>query len=92
MAPIMRPLDQLIKDEESALPFVRETALAEPQRCVIHPPSPKAADVLYRAQVTTRSPLGAIAYHTGGISVLGGWLRILGSGSSAIPRTLSEWN
>lgn len=36
--------------------------------------------------------MGAVAYHTGGISVLDGWLRILGSGSPAIPRTLSDWN
>jgi len=36
--------------------------------------------------------MGAIAYHTGGISVLSGWLRILGSGSPQIPRTLPGWN
>lgn len=88
----MRPLDQLINDSDSALPFVSETAQAHPGRCVIHPPSDSAADVLYRTQVTTRSPMGAIAYHTGGISVLQGWLRILGSGSPSIPRTLPDWN
>jgi len=88
----MRPLDQLINDIESALPFVRETAQSVPGRCVIHPPSSLAGDVLYRTQVTTRSPMGAVAYHTGGISVLGDWLRILGSGSPAIPRTLPGWN
>ena len=88
----MRPLDQLINDAESALPFVSETARTRPGRCVIHPASVAAADVLYRSQVTTRSPMGVVAYHTGGISVLGGWLRILGSGSPAIPRTLPGWN
>lgn len=88
----MRPLDQLINDFESAEGFVRQTALTVPGRCVIHPPSSVAGEVLHRTQVTTRSPMGAIAYHTGGISVLNGWLRILGSGSDAIPRTLSSWN
>jgi hypothetical protein len=88
----MRPLEELISDAESALPFVHETAGAIPGRCVVHPPSPAAADVLYRTQVTTRSPMGAMAYHTGGVSILGGWVRILGSGSPAIPRTLPGWN
>ena len=36
--------------------------------------------------------MGAIAYHTGGISILNGWLRILGSGSPTIPRSLPGWN
>jgi len=88
----MRPVEQLIHQTESALPFVTETAAAVAGRCVVHPPSPSASDILYRTQVTTRSPMGAIAYHTGGISVLHGWLRILGSGSAAIPRTLPDWN
>lgn len=88
----MRPLDQLINTTESALPFVQETVNAKAGRCVMSAPSANASEVLYRTQVTTRSPMGAIAYHTGGISVLNGWLRILGSGSPAIPRTLPGWN
>lgn len=88
----MRPLNQLINEAESALPFVTETARTHPGRCVVHPASPSATDMLHRTQVTTRSPMGAIVYHTGGITVLNGWLRILGSGSSAIPRTLPDWN
>ena len=88
----MRPLKELINEAESALPFVTETVQTHAGRCVMHPASPEAADVLYRTQVTTRSPMGAIAYHTGGISVLNGWIRILGSGSAAIPRTLPDWN
>lgn len=88
----MRPLNDLINEAESALPFVAETVQKRPGRCVLHPASPAAADVLHRTQVTTRSPMGAIAYHTGGISVLSGWIRILGSGSAVIPRTLPDWN
>lgn len=88
----MRPLNELINEAESALPFVTETVQSCPGRCVMHPASPKAPEVLHNTQVTTRSPMGAIAYHTGGISVLGGWIRILGSGSDAIPRNLPDWN
>jgi hypothetical protein len=40
--------------------------------------------VLYRLQVTTRSPLGALALHTGGLVVDHGWLRVLGGGSGGL--------
>ena len=48
--------------------------------------------VLERLQVSTRSPLGAVALHSGGIVIDDGWLRVLGSGSTVIPRALDEWN
>lgn len=51
-----------------------------------------ADSALLAAQVTTRSPMGAVIYETGGILVDGGWLRILGSGSSALNRHLMGWN
>ncbi len=47
---------------------------------------------LEEIQVTTRSPLGAVAHTTGGILAQIGWLRILGAGSSQFTRTLSSWN
>jgi hypothetical protein len=47
---------------------------------------------LLAIQVTTRSPMGAIAYQTGGILVDHGWIRILGGGHQRLPRTLADWN
>jgi hypothetical protein len=47
---------------------------------------------LLAIQVTTRSPMGAIAYQTGGILIDHGWIRILGGGHSRLPRTLASWN
>ena len=88
----MRPLDQLILAENSAWPFVCETASKVPGRALIHPPAETSPEALHRTQVTTRSPMGAIVYHSGGISIEEGWLRILGSGSPAIPRSLPDWN
>ncbi|MEZ0388158.1 MAG: DUF2625 family protein [Verrucomicrobium sp.] len=88
----MRPVQELIHREEPAWPLVQELATQVPGRCVVHPASADAETVLYQTQVTTRSPLGAIAYHSGGISIDHGWLRILGSGSPAISRTLPGWN
>ncbi|MFD4993096.1 DUF2625 family protein [Cellulosimicrobium cellulans] len=42
-------------------------------------------EVLFRLQVTVRSTLGALALHTGGVLVDGGWLRIIGGGGAGLP-------
>ncbi len=42
--------------------------------------------------MTTRSPMGAVVYETGGLLIDGGWLRVLGSGHPRLPRTLPGWN
>jgi len=36
--------------------------------------------------------MGAIVFSTGGILIDNGWIRILGSGSSKMQRTLPDWN
>jgi hypothetical protein len=48
--------------------------------------------VLVAVQVTTRSPMGALALETGGILVDGGWLRVLGGGGSSMEGDLARWN
>ncbi|QJB30921.1 DUF2625 domain-containing protein [Chitinophaga oryzae] len=52
----------------------------------------KAKETLYATQVTTRSPMGAIIFNSGGILVDHGWIRILGSGHNTFNRTLHSWN
>ncbi|WP_207384876.1 DUF2625 domain-containing protein [Flavobacterium sp. MEB061] len=52
----------------------------------------KAKEALFHTQVTTRSPMGAIVFMTGGILIDDGWIRILGSGNSRFTRTLPDWN
>ena len=47
---------------------------------------------LLTLQVTTFSPLGALAFESGGLLVDGGWLRILGAGCPRLPRALDVWN
>jgi hypothetical protein len=49
-------------------------------------------EALYHTQVTTKSVMGAVVYYTGGILVDNGRLRILGSGSDKMKRSLPEWN
>ena len=47
---------------------------------------------MLQLQVTTRSPLGAVALETGGILIDRGWVRLLGSGSPRLRSTLANWN
>jgi hypothetical protein len=49
-------------------------------------------EALLETQVTLRSPMGAVVYHTGGMLIDQGWLRLLGSGHPRLPRTMQEWN
>jgi hypothetical protein len=37
-------------------------------------------------------PLGAVVYSTGGILIESGWIRILGSGSNRLTRSMAAWN
>ncbi|MCI0571310.1 MAG: DUF2625 domain-containing protein [Myxococcaceae bacterium] len=47
---------------------------------------------LVALQVTTRSPMGAVALESGGLLVDHGWLRILGSGHVRLSDDLATWN
>jgi Protein of unknown function DUF2625 len=72
----MRPLEELLNSADPALPLVRQW-LAEAKRPYeLLSPSEARGDVLVDLQVTTRSPMGAIAYETGGVLIDHGWLRL----------------
>jgi len=63
------------------------------RRVTLLPPAPaRARSCLEALQVTTRSPLGAVAHETGGMLVDHGWLRVLGSGHARLTRSLGRWN
>jgi hypothetical protein len=47
---------------------------------------------LLAAQISTRSPMGAVALQSGGIQIDGGWIRFLGAGNERIGGGLREWN
>ena len=88
----MRTLTELIDIAEPALPLIREWLAEATRPCEVLSPSETRRDVLIELQVTTRSPLGAVAFETGGMLVDHGWLRILGAGNPKLPRNLAEWN
>jgi hypothetical protein len=92
-APSSRPLDQLVNDQEPGWPLV-EHLISHAKNKVDVLPTERAQGekTLVAIQVTTRSPMGAVAYKTGGMLVDHGWIRILGAGHPRLPRSLATWN
>ena len=89
----MKTLKELINIDEPGWELVSEW-LSEAKNSFEVLPKDKirAEQELLHTQVTTRSPMGAIIYETGGILIDNGWLRILGPGSQKLDRGLNEWN
>ena len=88
-----RPLNELINAQDPGWPLVQAWIASAKNKVQVLPKTATRADsALLAAQVTTRSPMGAVIYETGGILVDNGWLRILGSGSPALNRDLMGWN
>lgn len=54
--------------------------------------SARANEAVYHSQLKVEWTPGAVEYMTGGILIDDGWIRILGSGSPRLPRSLPEWN
>jgi hypothetical protein len=76
----MRPVGELISDDP-AWPDIEAAAHGSPVPVELLPAdAAQARQCLAHVQVTTRSWLGAIVFHTGGILVDHGWLRVFGSG------------
>ncbi|MEO0416323.1 MAG: DUF2625 family protein [Verrucomicrobiota bacterium] len=88
----MKPLSELINIDEPGMQLVYAWLAEGTLDYQILPASTDSGGRLEETQVTTRSPMGAIVYETGGILVDGGWLRILGSGCDRMQRSLPEWN
>lgn len=89
----MQGLDELINKTDPAWPIVRKWIDSAKNKVeALDLDTAKAKEVLFNMQVSTYSTLGAVIYNTGGIMVDNGWIRILGSGSTRLNRSVSEWN
>lgn len=88
----MRSLSELTATDDPAWPLVQQWLAAAPNAVVLPVTPSKAEAALTHLQVTLRSPMGAVTYYTGGILVDHGWLRILGSGSTQLARSIPSWN
>lgn len=79
--------------EEPGLPLVREWLDDASNEVEMLCCDPALGDqTLLDLQVTTRSPMGAIAHRTGGLLIDEGWVRVLGASCSALPRSITTWN
>ncbi len=88
----LRTLDELICKDDPGWPIVLDWISDAKNKIEILPCSePLRSDALLDTQVTTRSPMGAIIYESGGLLIDHGWLRILGSGHPRLPRSLPDW-
>ncbi len=88
-----RGLTALIDSKDSAWPLVQDWLAAARNPVDVLPAVRKRGEqTLVHLQVTTRSPLGAVALEIGGILVDRGWLRLLGSGSERLTGSLLTWN
>lgn len=89
----MRTLEELINKEEPAWDLIQEWLQEAINTYEVLPRDAKRAEIeLLNAQITTRSPMGAILYETGGILINGGWIRLLGSGCERFDRGMFQWN
>jgi hypothetical protein len=78
----VRSLTDLVELHDPAWPEIEAAIAAAPYRAVVLARDPQRADEeLLRLQVTTRSWLGAVVHHSGGLVIDHGWLRVLGSGN-----------
>jgi hypothetical protein len=89
----MRNVEELINTTDPGWPIVTEWIKEANNKIeILTVDVAKAKEALYKTQVSTRSPMGAIIFSTGGILVDNGWIRILGSGNEKLNRSLPDWN
>jgi hypothetical protein len=90
----MRPLHELIDESEPAWATVEQWIDDSEVEVEVLPTDRATGEAaLYATQVTSRSPMGAIALNTAGLLLASGWLRILGAGGHArFQRSLPGWN
>jgi hypothetical protein len=88
-----RSLHEVFAAGEPAWPVVQSWILAAKNPVeILVPDETQREQVLLDTQITLRSPMGAIVYHTGGLLIDHGWLRVLGSGCQKFSRSLPAWN
>jgi hypothetical protein len=88
-----RSLKELTDPDRSGWRLVEEWVASSARTIRVLKREPaRAASCLSHLQITTRSPLRAVAFETAGIVIDDGWIRVLGSGSSELNGDLQNWN
>jgi hypothetical protein len=72
----MKKADELINKTDPAWTLVQDWIKSAKNKVEILPADPVAAkDALYKTQVTTGSPMGAVVFMTGGLLIDDGWIK-----------------
>lgn len=88
-----RSLAELLDHADSMWPLIQHWLTIARHAVEVLPVRRSEAEIaLLTLQVTTHSPLGALAWETGGILVDYGWLRLLGAGYPRLHDSLLSWN
>ncbi|MDB5147505.1 MAG: hypothetical protein JWQ57_1525 [Mucilaginibacter sp.] len=88
----IRSAEELTKDT-SAWPLLQQEIVGAKNKVEVLPiVAGQNKEAIYQTQVTTHSYMGAVIYFTGGILIDNGWIRILGSGSTKLKRSLPGFN
>ncbi|GAB1266744.1 DUF2625 domain-containing protein [Aurantivibrio infirmus] len=88
----MKTLEELINKEDPFINVMKEWVSEAKNHVEILSPSENHDQILLNVQVTTHSILGSLIYHTGGVLIDHGWVRILGSGNTDFARDIHNWN
>jgi len=89
----IRPLVELVEKREPGIVPVREWIRGAKNHVQELRGTRQAGErALYALQITSRSPMGALALETGGLLIDHGWIRVLGGGSDRLPRAIHQWN
>ena len=89
----LRTLDELIDKIDPGWTLVKRWIDSAKNKVeILSCDTTKAKEALLKTQVTTRSPMGAIIYSSGGLLIDYGWIRIIGSGHKKLNRTVPDWN
>ncbi len=89
----VKTVDQLVNYANTGWKAIRKQIDTAINKVEIMPvDTNQARDAVYEVQIGTESPLGTIIYMTGGILLEDGWIRLLGSGSNRLTRSISSWN
>ena len=85
-----RPLEELLSDEDFWPELQRYAAEGRNDVRLGEAAREDGERALLELQVTTRSPLGALAFHASAVEVDRGWVRVLGGGGRGVGASLID--
>ncbi|QKF93085.1 DUF2625 family protein [Campylobacter sp. CCUG 57310] len=89
----MKTLKELVNLREPGMKLIKQFSSQARNSYEFLPRDEKRAEnELLSLQVTTRSPMGALVYESGGLIINHGWVRVFGSGCEKMKRSIVLFN